>query len=128
MIKRYAPSAEPVEAILLNDSNLEEAAKWCGGEVKQLSNPESLDEAWDRAVLVPGIPSAFTAKIGWYLVKGRDNKFRIWLKEHFEREYHEVGKRQDGFTPRGEAIRRDNLPAPSPEVESHSGYMQRLGW
>lgn len=95
-IKDYAKSPDPVKAIKLEDvKDLEEAAKWCGGEVSEYQFHDGLD----KVLLYPTIHGGGKARIGHYLVKNRDTgRFQVMNAEEFEIDYHEVGKRQDGIS------------------------------
>lgn len=95
MINRYVPNAEPVEAVFIDASNIQQTAKWCGGAVTSKSAPKSLDEAYDRVLRVPTLDGPIEGSIGTYLVRDNNGKFAFWPKSVFEEKYNRVALRQE---------------------------------
>lgn len=97
-IKRYSTTPEVVEAARVTTSNLEELARWCGGDVRE---DQSHDVGVFKYVLVPSIGGALWAKLGWWLVKHLDTgRFDVKSEKEFEA-FHLVGLRdQDKPHPR----------------------------
>lgn len=89
-IKRYSTTPEVVEAAQVTENNLEELARWCGGEVRE---KQSHDEGVVKYVLVPSIEGALWTKPGWWLVKYVDTgRFTVKSEKEFEA-FHLVGLR-----------------------------------
>lgn len=98
-IKMYSTTPETVQAATITDQNLEDLARWCGGEVREGSNPK---EGQYKYIVVPHFSGALFGRIGSILVKNQaNNRFYVMTTNQFEdKQYHEIGLRQDGFTPR----------------------------
>lgn len=91
-IEKYVPNRSPVLAVLLDDSNLKDAASWCSGEV--IADPED-DGALPLAIFV-GTPRAglTVAKAGDYLIKNKDGQFYVLPPEKFIKRYAKLRTRQ----------------------------------
>lgn len=83
LAKKYWERRTPVEAILLTNDNLQEAAKWCNGTVdsyRPLYFPPS------SFVIIPG-PPAVNAYVDSYLIKHVSGRFEVLDIEEFETIY-----------------------------------------
>jgi hypothetical protein len=92
-VKHYVPNKEDVEAILVTRDTIEEAAKWCGGEIR--TDQSGFIEVTYLAI--PSLTGPAEVRMSMYLIKRRDGKFDVARKEEFEAEYHVVSRRQDGI-------------------------------
>lgn len=84
---QYTTKPEHVEALQVGESeaSMEEAAKWCGGQVLE------------GGVRVPTIQGDIHVLPGEYLVKDlATGRFSAYHKDGFEAKFHQVGLRQDG--------------------------------
>lgn len=105
-IKRYKPNEPDVEAIQITKETLQEAARWCGGEVRS--------EDVFSYVAIPSLePGPIEARIGSYLVRRPDGKFDVVYEAEFNKKYHVIGQRQDGVAMRGGLINDTPIARPS---------------
>lgn len=106
-VKRYSTTPEVVEAAQVTKENMEDLAKWCGGEVR-----ESHDEAVVPFLMIPTIAGALPARVGEWLLKNTyTNRLVVLSQRQFEaKKFHEVGLRQDGLTPRSPVIAINGPP------------------
>lgn len=116
MIKRYSTTPEVVEAALVTESNLEELARWCGG------NPEG--SYGIGKIVVPTLnANNLVVVLGSYLVKNLETgRFSGMSVEAFSK-FHEVGLRQDGVkTFRGGTVSTDPGPIAVNSGEAYGAY------
>lgn len=103
-IKTYAPNEQSILAILVTRATADEAARWCGGDVRQEAKPSDPDDVYFY-VRVPTLNGILKAGAGTYVVRQGDGRFAIMDETTLKAKYHEVGLRQDGFkVPRGGII------------------------
>lgn len=89
-IKKYVPVAEEVEAVLVNKNNLEEVAKWCGGEVRAPN--ESVCYIAVAKSRHPSYGNSLFSKafIGDFVVKDASGFFRVYDQKQFLKNHEEV--------------------------------------
>lgn len=112
-IKKYAPNAETVEGIEITEDTLEEAARWCGGEVRSEAKASDHTDVY-KYVAIPSLTGPFEARIGSFLIKfPSTGKFDVVHPASFKQDYHVVGMRQDGVHMRGGLINETPITRPS---------------
>lgn len=91
-MEKYVPNRSPVLAVLLDESNLKEAAGWCSGEV--IADPE--DENAPPLAIFVGAPRAglTVAKAGDYLIKNNQGIFYVLPPEKFAKRFAKLRTRQ----------------------------------
>jgi len=82
--RRYWERRTPIEAMLLTNENMKEAAKWCGGEVDTFKRQYLPATSY---LIVPGISTRTHAYVGHYLVREVDGIFHPFDKDSFEKLY-----------------------------------------
>jgi hypothetical protein len=93
----------PVMAMRVTPETVEDAAKWCGGEVVRDEKPSEPSDV-RISLLVPSLPSPFSVEAtlngGDYLVRGEDGRFACWAPAAFEAEW----EPNNATTPRSGAM------------------------
>lgn len=127
--ERWVPRDGGFEAVKLTRENLEEAAKWCGGEIGTRTNPVAIDDAYDTVLRFPTLIGVVQAGIGDYLIRKDDGKFDYWTESALLSQYKKVGRRQDGpqLTQRGSG-EAYGAYTDKRHQETQGEMMQRLGW
>lgn len=138
--ERWVPKEDAFEAVRLTRENLEEAAKWCGGEIGTRTHPVSIDDAYDTVLRFPTLDGPEEAAIGDYLIRKSDGKFDFWPESAMLAKYKKVGLRQDGWQTKP-GMRGGSIGGPASDLppytinnsvqgekESQGEYMTRMGW
>lgn len=86
IVKTYVRNPEPIEAVLVTESNIQEVALWCGGRVVK---DEPQTDPYTH-VIVPHIAGPLKVQVGFYLVKGQDGRFYPLKKDELEKKYTET--------------------------------------
>lgn len=91
---KYVPKRTPVLAVLLEVSNLRNAAGWCSGEV--IVNPNPTPETGPYlGIFVNARKAGLTvAKPGDYLIKNDLGQFSVLSPEKFNQRYAKLRTRQ----------------------------------
>lgn len=91
---KYVPNRAPVLAVLLETSNLKNAAGWCSGEV--IDNPSPKDDSdLYLGIFVKAQGGGLTvAHPGDYLIKDNQGRFAVLPPETFNKRYSKLRTRQ----------------------------------
>lgn len=136
-IERWETFPERVEALLLTENNLDEAAKWCGGVPNDSGKPSDPSDIY-KSVKVPSLTGVFNVSVGEYLVRDLETgRFSGKTKAGFESRFHKVGVRHDGHaintTSRGSGESYGHYAdpryqmIPDPAI-SRGGSIEPKGW
>lgn len=130
--ERWVPRDGGFDAVKITRENLEEAAKWCGGEIGTRSKPTDLNSAYDTVLRFPTLEGPEEAAIGDYLIRKDDGKFDFWPESAMLAKYKKVGQRQDGLQTGviKTAMRggREFDGQIMNNTETEAEYRTRLGW
>lgn len=91
--KTYIKNPDPVQAVLLTRENLEEVAKWCGGDSVEVSKPGDPTDVY-YGIDYPTLSGKARINLNHYLIRNEFGKFSSLNKETFERVFTERGKRE----------------------------------
>ena len=111
--KRYWERRTPIEAMLLTNENVKEAAKWCGGKVDVVRRSYLPPQTF---IVVPGISTPTHAYVGDYLVRENNGIFQPFEKESFEKLYESMSSLR--WTNIPEEGDRDVVPKEDTRAES----------
>jgi len=86
IIQKYTTRPDEVEAVQVTSENIDQIARWCGGEVVREGKASDPTDVY-QAVTVPRVNGPIDARLGYYVIKNSRGRFEVSSPEIFEKKF-----------------------------------------